>query len=187
MQGQILHVEAGRRTGVILGNDGNRYNFSRADWKAAHPPLAGLDVDFIAVEGRATEIFRLPGAARVAPAAAALQPQRGTVSPTSTEGSSVLLGLIGIGFLILGFVVPLLPTIAAFVLGLVGADSAKRHNNETGLILSRVAWIGALVLAVIGGLLLVFAAAFAWPLLELMFNYMLQLANEQSAQRALFQ
>jgi hypothetical protein len=185
MQGTILQVETGRRSGIILGNDDNRYSFSEPDWKPADPPVPGLDVDFIAADGRATEIFTLPGQPAGSPSWVPPRPKPAS-APTSAEGSSVLLGLIGIGCLVLGFVIPLLPTIAAFVLGLIGADSAKRHNNETGLILSRVAWIGALVLTVIGVLLLIFAATFAWPFIELMFNYMLHVTNEQSAQRALF-
>ena len=44
------------------------------------------------------------------------------------------LGIIGILCLALGFAIPILPTIAAFVLGLIGASSAKRHDNSTGLI-----------------------------------------------------
>lgn len=186
MQGQILQVEPGRRSGVILGDDGNRYGFSESDWKAADPPANGLKVDFIAADERATEIFPLPGqaAGRVA------EPQRAqaiaAVNPArASEGSSVMLGIIGIACLVLGFVIPLLPTIAAFVIGLVGADSAKRHGNDTGLVLSRIAWIGALALLVIGVLLLVFAAAFAWPLMEMMFNYMLRIAEEPRGQQAL--
>ncbi|MHB1103603.1 MAG: hypothetical protein ACYC0C_12700 [Devosia sp.] len=184
MQGQILRVEAGRRSGVILGNDGNRYSFSEPDWKVADPPATGLNVDFIAADGQAAEIFPLPGQAGGSPSAAPARPQPVAGAPTAAEGSSVLLGLIGTGCLVLGFIIPLLPTIAAFVLGLIGADSAKRHNNQTGLILSRVAWIGALVLIVIGVLLLAWAAAFAWPFLELMLNYLPHVADEQPAQSA---
>ena len=94
------------------------------------------------------------------------------------------LGVIGILCLILGFVVPLLPTVAAFIVGLIGADSAKRHNNDTGLILSRISWIGALVFLVIGFILLMLAMMFAWPLLDLMWQIMLQIASDEQAQRA---
>lgn len=184
MQGQILQLQAERRSGVILGNDGNRYSFLEMDWKGGDAPAAGLNVDFIAADGRAAEIFPLPSQTGSAPSAAPARPQPMVSAAAAAEGSSVLLGLIGIACLVLGFVIPLLPTIAAFVLGLVGADSAKRHNNQTGLILARVAWIGALVLIVIGVLLLTWAAAFAWPFLELMFNYMVHVGNEQWAQSA---
>jgi hypothetical protein len=53
---------------------------------------------------------------------------------------------IGMGLLVLGIIVPILPSIAALIFGLLGASSAKRHKNRNALIFSRIAWIGALVL-----------------------------------------
>ena len=181
MEGQILQVEPGQRSGLILGADGNRYGFSSPDWKPSDAPATGLRVDFVATDGRATEIFALPGQANAPPAPAAMSQPAGMVN----EGSSVMLGLIGIGCLLLGFVIPVLPTVVAFILGLVGADSAKRHNNNTGLILSRVAWIGALILMAIGVLLLVFAASFAWPFLQMLLDNLMEMARQQPTHVAL--
>jgi hypothetical protein len=129
-----------------------------------------MRVDFVPGDGNvAREIFPLPGSAGAAgPTMAipvmAMPPQ--ALPPRPPTNNSQLLGWIGIACLILGFVLPIiLPTIAAFILGLIGADSAKRHNDSTGLVLSRIAWIGAVVTFGLGILLLVFAFAFLWPLL----------------------
>lgn len=184
MRGQILSFEAGSGAGLIGGEDGNRYSFGAGEWKGLTPPQPGDSVDFVAADGTATGIFPLPaGGASSAPAgnrSAAAPPASGNPAPSRSEGSSVALGIVGIACLVLGFVIPVLPTIAAFILGLVGADSAKRHGNDTGLVLSRISWIGALALLIIGAALLVFAMAFAWPLLDMMWQMLLQAANEEA-------
>jgi len=182
MEGQILQVEPGQRSGLILGADGNRYSFSGPDWKPADAPAAGLRVDFVASDGRATEIFALPGQSGAPPTPAA-----GPSRPAGMvdEGPSVMLGLIGIGCLILGFVIPVLPIVVALILGLVGADSARRHNNSTGLILSRVAWIGALILMAIGILLLMYAATFAWPFVQMLLENLMEMIRQRPVHVAL--
>lgn len=180
MQGQILQVDAGR-TGLILGDDGSRYRFTDSDWKGLEEPAPGRHVDFIAADGQATEVFPLPaqdGAPWPPPPPVPPVPPRG-----SDAGSSVLLGLLGIACLVLGFVIPILPTIAAFVLGLVGADNAKRHDNGPGLILSRVAWVGALVLLVAAVALIAWVANFAWPYLEELLGHLWRNISEDAARQ----
>ena len=179
MRGQILQADAASGSGIILGSDGNRYSFSEGDWRGAEAPASGIEVDFIPGEGVAREIFPLPSPPTTGPS-----PTNQSRSPAS-EGSSVILGVIGIGLLLLGFIIPVLPTVAAFIIGLIGADSAKRHNNETGLILSRIAWMGSLALMIVGAVLLALAAAFAWPLLDLMFDHLRMIIREESVRTAL--
>lgn len=178
MRGQILEADTAGG-GLILGNDGNRYTFARSHWKSPVAPAAGREVDFVLQDMDAHDIYVLPGAASVAPPA-----QR---QPISEEGASVVLGVIGIGCLALGFIVPLLPTVAAFVIGLIGAVSAKRHNNETGLLLSRVAWVGGLILLVIVVVLIVLAVSFAWPFIGMMMEYVQQAIRSELAQTALLE
>jgi hypothetical protein len=134
MQGQILQV--GDDRGLILGDDGKRYEFSPTEWRGSAPPVVGAAVDYLAEESRARQVFPVP--------------QPAFQRPPPATSNAVLLGWIGIGCLLLGFVIPVLPTIAAFILGLVGADSAKRTGDSAGLLLSRIAWIGAVVILVIG-------------------------------------
>lgn len=159
MQGQVLQADAATQSGIILGDDGNRYQFAFAEWRAAGQPAAGLIVDFLAAEGTAREIF---------PLATVNQRPTPSVVVQPSEGNSVLLGGLGLGSLALGFVIPVIPTIAAFVLGLIGADDAKRHKNATGLLLSRIAWIGALALMLVGILLLAFGFAVMRDVLGMM-------------------
>ncbi len=52
-----LGFDAANGTGAIRGADGARYNFTAADWKGGGTPAANDEVDFEAVETRATEIF----------------------------------------------------------------------------------------------------------------------------------
>lgn len=177
MRGQILEADTAAVSGLVLGSDGNRYTFERSNWKSPVPPAAGLEIDFVPGDMVAQEIYVLPGAASATNA-----PQR---QPVSEEGASVMLGLIGIGCLALGFIVPVLPTIAAFVLGLIGADSAKRHNNATGLLFSRIAWIGAIILFAVAIVLIVLAVSFAWPFFGMMMDYVHEAIREEMGQRAL--
>jgi uncharacterized membrane protein len=55
MEGFILGYEAGE--GIVKTSDGARYKFQRSDWKSPREPAAGLKVDFVAREDRATEIY----------------------------------------------------------------------------------------------------------------------------------
>jgi hypothetical protein len=177
MRGQILEVGT-TGGGTILGTDGNRYTFGRSDWRVSEAPTRGAEVDFIAGTGVATEIFPIPPRAAAAP----------TYSATSTEplvqqGSSQLLGIIGILFLVLAFIVPVLPAFISLVFGLIGAASAKRYRNETGLVLSRIAWIGSVIVLVLAVVTIALLGVFAWPFLEIMFNYIQQVMIEEAARQ----
>jgi hypothetical protein len=166
MQGRVLELDGMGAGGTILGSDGSRYAFVIGEWRAADKPTAGGPVDFILGDNStAREIFPLPPSAAYVPpppgaapwAAQGGQPQPAAsvayVPPQQVQaagGSSVLLGILGIICLLLSFVVPFVATIAAFILGLIGADSGKRYKNTLGLVLSRISWIGALVLFILG-------------------------------------
>src|SRR5690242_18250010 len=111
MRGQILQVsESGG--GIIAGSDGNRYTFGRSDWRGPSAPTAGTEVGFIAATNTASEIFPLPSRASATSSASAATGSTVVIAPGTNQGSSQLLGVIGILLLLLGFVVPLVPTIA---------------------------------------------------------------------------
>lgn len=60
MKGEILHFDQTAGSGLILGDNGNRYDFSLADLKGEDFfPLRGNIVDFIPQEGRAVEVYAL--------------------------------------------------------------------------------------------------------------------------------
>jgi hypothetical protein len=145
MRGTILGVHDGR--GVLIGPSDQRIEFPLSEWRSAAPPVAGQIVDFVEEGGQARAVFAVPGLSAARP----------------HSGSMVLAG-IAVGCLALGFVIPLIPTIAAFVLGVIGAGQAQTEHDETALVLSRIAWIGALVFLVIGILIMLTILAFVGTL-----------------------
>ncbi len=143
MRGTILGVHDGR--GVLLADGERRLEFPLTEWRSAGAPFAGQVVDFIEEGGQARGVFAVPGASS---------------SFSAPRSSATVLGIIGLVCLAVGFVIPLIPTIAAFVLGVVGAGQARAENDETGLVLSRISWIGALVLLAISVLAVLAIIAF---------------------------
>ncbi len=158
MRGQV--VETRPAGGQILGEDGQRYKFMGTDWKSVAGAEAGTEVEFVPVGERATQVFAVRPAGGGWEAAA---------RPASGD-SSVLFGWIGIACLVLGFAIPVLPVAAAFIFGLMGASVAKARGNATGLLLSRIAWIGAVAMTAIGAVLVAWFASVAWPLFEAMWQ-----------------
>lgn len=141
MRGTILGVHGGR--GVLIGPNQERLEFPLSEWRSPGTLAPGQIVDFVEANGEAQGVFAVPGAAAA-----------GAASAGSTSNATVM-GAIGCVCLVLGFVIPFIPTIAAFVLGVIGAGQAKAAgNDDTGLVLSRISWIGALTLLVIGTLLM---------------------------------
>ncbi|WOE74726.1 TM2 domain-containing protein [Alterisphingorhabdus coralli] len=63
MRGKILGVDRETGKGQISGDDGERYQFDRADWRAEAPPAIGALVDFEAKGRDATSVFRLDAVA----------------------------------------------------------------------------------------------------------------------------
>lgn len=170
MRGQVLEVTAAG--GLILGEDGQRYKFMGTDWKSAVAGVDGTEVDFVAVGERATQVYSVRAVGTNWQAAAA--------RPTSSAGNSVLLGWLGIACLVLSFIMPVLPLVGALLFGLAGASSAKTHGDATGLLLSRIAWIGAVVLLGIGVVALVWFTAYAWPFFEVMWQIFVGLVRESA-------
>jgi len=59
MRGNILDFDQNTGRGIILGEDSNRYEFTRYDLKTGEC-VAGDEVDFVAEEGDAKEIYSIP-------------------------------------------------------------------------------------------------------------------------------
>lgn len=57
MKGKILDFSVQTNSGAISGDDGERYNFSGADWKSDRPPIRGMSVDFSVEDRQAKEIY----------------------------------------------------------------------------------------------------------------------------------
>ena len=60
MRGQILETPGPQGDGLVLGEDGKRYRFSLAAWRAPTRPLPGISVDFVVRDGFADELYPLP-------------------------------------------------------------------------------------------------------------------------------
>lgn len=146
MRGQILGVENGQ--GLLLGPQDERRAFPLSEWRSLGQPVAGQWVDFIAEGEGARSVYLIP--------AHAPSPSYSGRQTTS----SFVLGAIGVGCLALGLLVPVLPTLAAFIFGVIGAGRALEEQDATGLTLSRIAWIGALVLMGLGILALIILLIF---------------------------
>lgn len=135
MRGTILGVHDGR--GILLGVNDQRLEFPLSEWRSAGTPIAGQVVDYLEDGGQVRAVFAVPGAVGAAPAS-----------------SSMILAGIAVGCLALGFIIPIVPTIIAFVLGVIAAAQARGDHEETPLLLARIAWIGALVMLGLGLLLI---------------------------------
>ena len=59
MNGKILDYNSELKSGLIRGNDGNKYHFSIDDCKSTISPKSGADVDFEANGDKAVEIYIL--------------------------------------------------------------------------------------------------------------------------------
>ncbi|WP_428152485.1 DUF805 domain-containing protein [Brevundimonas sp.] len=61
MRGEILTYDDGPGAGLISGDDGQRYSFSRADLQQLTPVRPGMKVDFVPAEGVATQVIVVVG------------------------------------------------------------------------------------------------------------------------------
>lgn len=190
MRGQVAETRAAG--GHILGEDGQRYEFMGTDWRSVGGFEDGMEVEFVPVGERATQVFAArPANDHWAPGTRQAGGDRGRASrppgdrwegavrPTGGD-SSVLLGWLGIACLALAFVVPVLPLAGAFIFGLAGASAAKARGNDSGLLLSRIAWIGALAMTVIGVVLIAGFATLAWPYFELIWQMLFELVRKET-------
>lgn len=131
MRGRILDYDPVKETGLLLGADDQRYSFSGLDWREEAPPVKGSLVDFEA-EGQAAKAIYAIGGSPV--------PQKHTSS-----NNSVAWGIAGVVTLIisLGFGIT---AILSFIFGVIAAAEGKKGNDQMGLTLGRISWIGSLVL-----------------------------------------
>jgi hypothetical protein len=144
MHGTVLGVHNGR--GVLTFGEGRRLEFSLSEWRSPGNPEPGQNVDFLEENGEARAVFlALPTPTNApSPQQATTAPAQNTAAQTSTP---LTLGVISVCCLVLGFVIPIgVPTIVSFVVGVIGAGQARRHGDDTALVLSRIGWITSLIL-----------------------------------------
>ncbi len=95
MKGQILDFTVQSNSGLITGTDGNRYEFTGAEWRSASSPTRGMNVDFDPDGKLAKAIYISVGAATP-----------GSKSKVAAGVFGILLGGIGIHKFYLGFTGP---------------------------------------------------------------------------------
>lgn len=62
MKGSILDFSIQTNTGIISGDDSNRYHFIGSEWKESVAPVRGMKVDFdIDAEGKAVAVYKAIG------------------------------------------------------------------------------------------------------------------------------
>lgn len=144
MRGTILGVHDGR--GVLLGEGDRRFEFPLTEWRSSGTPYAGQVVDYVEEGGQARAVFAVPGL--------------GAASIIAPQSSSRVMGIIGVICLVVSFMIPVIPTIVAFVLGVIAAGQAQQERDDTALLLARISWIGAVVMLGLGVLIVLSIIAF---------------------------
>lgn len=60
MRGKVIHYDWSTNTGIISGDNGNRYYFVKESWKDNQEPVRGMVVDFVVYDtDKAEEIITL--------------------------------------------------------------------------------------------------------------------------------
>lgn len=165
MRGEILTYDDGPGIGLISGDDGGRYSFSRSDLQQLVPVRAGMKVDFVPSDGVATNVIVVAAQTM----SAAHQP--GVAGATSSFDWKTLFltaqGRIGqkdywIGILILfaaGVVlgwVPLIGTIVSIASIYFGVCVSSKRLHD----MSKSGWLAAVPYGVTALAVLLSAMAF---------------------------
>ena len=126
MKGQVLDYSIQNNSGVISGDNGQRYSFTGGGWQASNPPSVGMHVDFQPNGNAAIGIYAAPGTNSASSAAS------GTSGKISTMGivgmSAGILAIIFFKSTLLGFFL----MIAGLGVSTVGLVIGKRRGEQVG-------------------------------------------------------
>lgn len=119
MKGIILDYSIQDNTGIISGDDQNRYSFSGSSWNEQIAPIKGQQVDFqVTGEGSAVEIYLIGGQRNTFTQAGEKSKIIAAVLAFFLGGFGVhkfYLGQIGWGIVYLLFCWTFIPSIVAFI------------------------------------------------------------------------
>ena len=95
MKGRVLNYSLQENTGLISGDDGNRYTFEGGEWREQALPIQGSFVDFQVDQGtdHAISIYLARGA----------QPSVGNKSKVVAGVLAILVGVLGVHKFYLGY------------------------------------------------------------------------------------
>ena len=97
VKGHVLDFSVQANSGIISGDDNQRYTFTGADWMETDPPRKGMAVDFATAGDQATQIYAAVGAASTASY---------TKSKLAAGLLAIFLGGLGIHKFYLGYKTP---------------------------------------------------------------------------------
>ena len=168
MQGRVLDVSIQTNSGVISGDDGNRYSFTGAGWQIPNTPRPNMRVDFDPDGNTATGIYAeagiraatpsipAPAINRPTPAAAApavnrpapaATPAINRPAPAAATGASRPISVMGIVGLIIGiptlilFWIPVLGWVlmmAGMGLSISGLVTGKQRGEQTAFAIAGI-------------------------------------------------
>lgn len=168
VRGEILTYDDGPGVGLISGDDGQRYSFSRSDLQQLTPVRAGMKVDFVPVDGVAGQVIILAQQPIGAPSTGYIPGVAG--SGSSFDWRTLFLdanGRIGqkdywIGVIILfvaGLVLgwlPLIGTLVSLVSIYFGVCVSSKRLHDMG----RSGWLAAIPYGVTAAAVVLSATAF---------------------------
>lgn len=150
MKGHILDFSVQTNSGIISGDDNQRYTFHGKDWMESDPPRRGMQVDFATVGDAAVQIYAALGArpATAYGARAGYGSGAGVGSKSKVAAGllAIFLGWLGIHKFYLGYTVPgvilllcgtigwllfFIPPIIASIIGLIeGIIYLTKQDDE---------------------------------------------------------
>ena len=157
MKGTILDFSIQSNSGIILGEEGKRYNFKGADWKANSPPTHGASVDFLAEGDQATEIYLTADSTAASPKDEVVAGDSSTnfdTTPVATSQKSkvvagllaIFLGGLGIHKFYLGYRVPgVIYLTVNVVSGIVSYMYMAQTLNIVGIVISIISLIEGII------------------------------------------
>ena len=162
MRGEILTYDDGPGTGLISGDDGSRYTFTRADLQQLAPVRPGTKVDFVAIDGAATQVFVVAQAAGagytpgVAGSGATFDWRKLFLDANGRIGQKdywIGFGIVFVASLVLGWLplIGFLFSLAAIYAGVCVSSKRLHDMGRSGWLaaIPYAAWAAATVLSVV--------------------------------------
>ena len=122
-QGRVLAFDEEEGTGVISGDNGNRYSFIIQEWRPQSPPQPGMHVDFVPDDHEAMDIYELSeqpsgtGTTPYSDSSATQSLGTGSKSKVAAGLFGIFLGWLGIHKFYLGYPVPGVILLVAGIIG----------------------------------------------------------------------
>ncbi len=142
MKGQILNIEENK--GIILGEDGNRYEFDINEWKEKITPIKGMKVDFEIEDNKAKNIYLLE------------TPKPDLITALNMESNIKTFGGFGAICLLLSWI-PYIG-LALYILGLIFLTIAFKKLAEKGKKEILKNWLITILISIGGGIIIALLA-----------------------------